>query len=78
MKFEKLNEQDEVGHSLLNFSRAKEGMTKGNQDDKIKGKGVGCSSTTLKPKEQPHEDVGAKVEPMEGKKECLQEKMKTL
>ena len=78
VKFEKLNEQDEVGHSLLNFSRAKGGMTKGNQDDKIKRKGVGCSSTTLKPKEQPYEAVGAKAEPMEWKKECLQEEMKTL
>ena len=49
VKFEKLDEQDEVRHSLPIFSRTKEDMTKGRQDDKIKGKGVGCSSTTLKP-----------------------------
>ena len=47
--FDKLDEQDEVRDSLPIFSRAKKGMTKGSQDDKIKGKGVGCSSTTPKP-----------------------------
>ena len=51
VKFEKLNEQDEVRHSLLIFSKAKKDMTKGSQDDKIKGNDVGCSSTTLKPEE---------------------------
>ena len=45
----KFDELDEVKHSLLIFSKTKEDMTKGSQDDKIKGKGVGCSSTTLKP-----------------------------
>ena len=77
VKFERLNEHDEVRHSFLIFSRTKEDMTKGSQDDKIKGKGVGCSSTTLKPKEQPHEVVGAKAKPMERQEECLQEERKT-
>ena len=61
VKFEKLDEQDEVRHSLPIFSRTKEDMTKGRQDDKIKGKGVGCLSTTLKPEKQPHEAVWRKV-----------------
>ena len=33
----------------------------GSQDDEIKGKEVGCSSTTKKPKERPYEVVRAKV-----------------
>ena len=44
----KFDELDEVRHSLPIFSKTKEDMTKGSQDDKIKGKGVGCSSSTLK------------------------------
>ena len=53
-------------------------MTKGSQVDKIKGKNVGCLSTTLKLEKQPHEAIGAKVEPGEGKKDCSHEERKTL
>ena len=49
VKFEKLDEQDEVRHSLPIFFKKKEDVSKGSRDDKIKGNGVGCSSTTLKP-----------------------------
>ena len=76
--FEKLDEQDEVKDSLPIFFRTKEDMTKGSQDDKIKGKGVGCSSTTPKPEKQPHEAVWGKVKPMEGKEEGSHEERKTL
>ena len=78
VRFEKLNEQDKVEHSFLIFSRAKEDMTKESQDEKIKEKDVECSLTTLKSKSQLHETVGAKVEPREGKEECLQEEKKML
>ena len=78
VKFEKLDEQDEVRHSLPIFSRTKEDMTKGRQDDKIKGKGVRCSSTTPKLEKRPHEAVWGKVELMEGKEEGSHEKRKTL
>ena len=78
VKFEKLDEQDEVRHSLPIFSRTKEDMTKGKQDDKFKEKGVGCSSTTPKPEKRPYETVWGKVKPMEGKEEGSHEERKTL
>ena len=77
MKFEKLNEQDEVRHSLPIFSGIKEDMTKERRDNKIKGKGVGCSSTILKPGKL-HEIVRVKVELKEGKEEYLHKERKTL
>ena len=52
-------------------------MTKGSQDDKIKGKGVGCSLTNLMLEKWPHETVLRKVEPGEEKEECSHEENKT-
>ena len=78
MKFEKLDEQDEVRRSLPIFFKAKEDMTKGSQDDKIKRKDVGCSSTTSKPEKLPYEAVWGKVKPMEAKEEGSHEERKTL